>query len=99
LAGSEAVIGTKAKGCLCWFNKMLTDGGQRLLIGDPRVIRRIALSRHKNDFRDAESILDLLISGQSPAIVPRCEESREVLDLLHYRQTLVQERTSIADQL
>jgi len=78
---------------------MLTDGGQRLLIGDPRVIRRIALSRHKNDIRDEESILDLLMRGQFPAIVPRCEESREVLDLLHYRQTLVQERTSIANQL
>jgi len=97
--GKEAVIGVEATGCLWWFEKMLTDSGQKLLIGDPRMIRRAALSRHKNDFRDAETILDLLMRGDFPAIVPRPEESREVLDLLHYRQTLVQKRTSIANQL
>jgi len=97
--GAEAVIGVEATGCLWWFEKMLADGGHQLKIGDPRMIRRAALSRHKNDFRDAETILDLLMRGAFPAIVPRSEESREVLDLLHYRQTLVQKRTSIANQL
>ena len=97
--GAEAVIGVEATGCLWWFEKMLADGGHQLKIGDPRMIRRAALSRHKNDFRDAETILDLLMRGAFPSIVPRSEESREVLDLLHYRQTLVQKRTSIANQL
>jgi len=97
--GEEAVIGVEATGCLWWFEKMLSESGQKLEIGDPRMIRRAALSRHKNDFRDAETILDLLMRGAFPSIVPRCEESREVLDLLHYRQTLVQKRTSMANQL
>lgn len=97
--GNDAVIGVEATGCLWWFEKMLCESGQKLMIGDPRMIRRAALSRHKNDFRDSETILDLLMRGDFPAIVPRCEESREVLDLLHYRQTLVQKRTSIANQL
>jgi transposase len=97
--GAEAVIGVEATGCLWWFEKMLADGGHQLKIGDPRMIRRAALSRHKNDFRDAETILDLLMRGAFPSIVPRSAESREVLDLLHYRQTLVQKRTSIANQL
>lgn len=97
--GEEAVIGVEATGCLWWFEKMLASCGQKLEIGNPRMIRRAALSRHKNDFRDAETILDLLMRGAFPSIVPRCEESREVLDLLHYRQTLVQKRTSIANQL
>ena len=97
--GAEAVIGVEATGCLWWFEKMLDESGQKLLIGDPRMIRRAALSRHKSDLRDAETILDLLMRGDFPAIVPRCEESREVLDLLNYRQTLVQKRTSIANQL
>ena len=97
--GGEAVIGTEATGCLWWFEKMLAGCGQKLLVGDPRMIRRAALSRHKNDFRDAETILDLLLRGAFPAIVPRCERSREVLDLLHYRQTLVRKRTSIDNQL
>jgi len=97
--GSEAVIGVEATGCLWWFEKLLFDNGIALKIGDPRMIRRVALSRHKNDFRDAETILDLLMRDQFPAIVPRNEESREVLDLLHYRQSLVQKRTSIANQI
>jgi transposase len=97
--GQDAVIGVEATGCLWWFEKLLFDNGIKLRIGDPRLIRRAALSRHKNDFRDAETILDLLMRGTFPSIVPRSEESREVLDLLHYRQTLVQKRTSIANQL
>src|SRR5881394_2771475 len=61
--GADAVIGVEATGCLWWFEKMLADGGHQLKIGDPRMIRRAALSRHKNDFRDAETILDLLMRG------------------------------------
>ncbi|CAN5415646.1 IS110 family transposase [soil metagenome] len=97
--GTDAVIGVEATGSLWWFQKMLFDNGITLKIGDPRMIRRAALSRHKNDLRDAETILDLLVRGQFPAIVPRSEESREALDLLHYRQSLVQKRTSVANQI
>lgn len=97
--GRDVCIGTEATGCLWWFEKLLFENGIELKIGDPRLIRRAALSRHKNDFRDAETILDLLIRGAFPQIVPRSEESREVLDLLNYRQSLVRKRTSIANQL
>lgn len=97
--GGDAVIGVEATGCLWWFEKLLFENGMKLKIGDPRMIRRVALSRHKNDFRDAETILDLLMRGDFPAIVPRSEESREVLDLLNYRQSLVAKRTSIANQI
>jgi len=97
--GRDAVIGTEATGSLWWFEKLLFDNGMKLKIGDPRMIRRAALSRHKNDFRDAETILDLLIRGQFPAITPRSERSREMLDLLNYRQSLVSKRTSVVNQL
>src|SRR5476649_2241464 len=56
-----SVIGVEATGSLQWFERMLFDNGIRLLIGDPRLIRRKALSRHENDFRDSETILDLLM--------------------------------------
>lgn len=97
--GGDACVGVEATGCLWWFEKLLAEIGIKLWIGDPRMIRRVALSRHKNDFRDAETILDLLMRGQFPSIVPRSEESREVLDLLNYRQSLVRKRTSVANQL
>ena len=97
--GTDACVGVEATGCLWWFEKLLEGLGIKLDIGDPRMIRRVALSRHKNDFRDAETILDLLMRGQFPSIVPRSEASREVLDLLNYRQSLVRKRTSVANQL
>lgn len=97
--GTDACVGVEATGCLWWFEKLLFENGITLKIGNPRMIRRVALSRHKNDFRDAETILDLLMHGQFPAIVPRSEDSREVLDLLNYRQSLVRKRTSVANQL
>ena len=97
--GKDAVIGTEATGSLWWFEKLLFENGIKLKIGDPRMIRRAALSRHKNDFRDAETILDLLLRGQFPQIAPRGERSREVLDLLNYRQSLIRKRTSVVNQL
>lgn len=97
--GRDAVVGTEATGSLWWFEKLLFENGIGLKIGDPRMIRRVALSRHKNDFRDAETILDLLMRGAFPAITPRSERSREVLDLLNYRQSLVSKRTSVVNQL
>lgn len=97
--GKDAVIGTEATGALWWFEKLLFDNGITLEIGDPRMIRRAALSRHKNDHRDAETILDLLMRGQFPAITPRSEQSREMLDLLNYRHSLVSKRTSVVNQL
>ena len=71
--GADAVIGVEATGCLWRFQKMLFDNGITLKIGDPRMIRRAALSRHKNDFRDAETLLHLLMRDQFPAIVPLSE--------------------------
>lgn len=97
--GEDAIVGTEATGSLWWFEKLLFENGMKLKIGDPRMIRRVALSRHKNDFRDAETILDLLMRDQFPKITPRSEQSREVLDLLNYRQSLVRKRTSVANQL
>jgi len=97
--GVDAVVGVEATGCLWWFEKLLFENRIKLHIGDPRLIRRAALSRHKNDFRDAETILDLLLSGQFPVITPRSERSREMLTLLNHRQFLVKKRTAIANTL
>ena len=36
--GQAAVIGVEATGCLWWFEKLLATNGQKLLIGDPRMI-------------------------------------------------------------
>ncbi len=97
--GDEVVVGVEATGCLWWFEKLLFENGIKVKIGDPRLIRRAALSRHKNDFRDAETILDLLVNGSFPEITPRSERSREMLTMLNHRHFLVKKRTSIANTL
>ena len=97
--GKESVVGVEATGALQWFERLLFDNGIELKTGDPRLIRRNALSRHKNDFRDAETILDLLMNGRFPSVKPRSKESRKVLQMLNYRHTLVSMRTSVANQL
>jgi transposase len=97
--GKGSIIGVEATGSLQWFERMLFDNGMELLIGNPRLIRRKALSRHKNDFRDAETILDLLMNDQFPRVEPRSEHSQLMMQMLSYRHSLVGQRTSIANQL
>ena len=95
----ETRIGVEATGTLLWFEKMLNSMGHKLKTGDPRLIRRMALSRHKNDFRDAETILDLLMNDNFTEIEPKIEHSQTVLQMLNYRHFLVGKRTSMANGL
>lgn len=95
----NAIIGVEATGSLLWFERMLFEMGHSIKIGNPRLIRRRALSRHKNDHRDAENIMDLLMNDQFPEIEPRSERSQRILEMLNYRRSLVNQRTAIANQL
>jgi transposase len=55
--------------------------------------------RQKTDSRDAEHLLDLLVSNRFPRLwVPSVEE-RDVRQLLKHRDKLVQMRTSLKNQL
>jgi transposase len=95
----EAVVGLEA-GCNCrWFEKMLSQLGHKLLVGDAKEIRRLAPSRHKTDSRDAEHLLDLLLEGRFPELWRRSVESETVLGQLRYRHSLVQDRTRICNRL
>jgi transposase len=96
---APAVIGVEATGGLEWFETMLAEMGHELLVGNPRLIRRMALTRQKTDGRDAETILDLLLNEKFPTVMRRDRKSREVLDLLHYRHFLVRKRTAVANQM
>jgi transposase len=94
-----SVVGVEATGQMLWFERMIYEIGLELLIGNPRTIRKMAISPHKNDQRDAEHILDLLILGRFPQIKPRSEQSQRILSYLKYRHSLVKSRTAIANQL
>lgn len=96
---TDSIIGVEATGSLDWFEKLLFENSLRLRIGNPRLIRRAALSRHKNDYRDAETILDLLLNDRFPQIESKSEAAQQVLALLSYRHSLVQQRTRLSNQM
>ena len=94
-----AVIGVEATGGLDWFERMIFENGHEFRVGDPQKIRRRAISRHKSDRRDAETLLDLLINGEFPTLWRRSENDRSTLSLLNFRQHLVKQRTQVSNQL
>ena len=98
-AEKGSVIGIEATGSTQWFEKMLSSLGHTLRTGNPRLIRRMAISYHKSDYRDAENILDLLVNGAFPEVEPRSDESQLVLYLLRQRHSMVQQRTANANAL
>jgi transposase len=78
---------------------MLEELGHEVWLGDATEIRRRARRRQKNDRRDAELILDLLIHHEFPRIHRPTPQSREILRMLRYRHKLVQMRTTIKNSL
>lgn len=96
---AEVVIGLDAGGPSQWFEAMVGALSHKLLYGDSTEIRRRARSRHKNDNRDAELLLDLLIRDEFPSLWRRSVESETVLEQLRFRHRLVQQRTRVCNQL
>ncbi len=93
------VIGLEASGYSPWFEALLEDLGCEVWLGDATEIRRRARWRQKNDRRDAELILDLMVHKEFPRLHRPAIESREVLRMLRYRQKLIKIRTMSKNSL
>src|SRR5213083_1458334 len=91
--GGRVIVGLEASGYSPWFEQLLEDLGHEVWLGDATEIRRRARWRQKNDRRDAELILDLLIHDEFPRLHRPSLESREILRMLRYRHKLVKMRT------
>jgi len=98
LPGS-AVVGIEASAKATWFEDMLFENGHKLLVGNPVLIRKRATSRHKNDRRDAELILELLMKNEFPAIWRRPRESDQVIEIVALRHKLVRQRIQVYNRL
>jgi transposase len=98
-AGQEVIVGFEASGYAAWFEELLEELGYEIWIGHAKAIRTYAKRRQKNDRRDAELILELLVDGDFPRIYRHSPESRQVLQQLRYRQRLVKMRTMISNSL
>lgn len=95
----EVIVGLEASGYSPWFEQMLEALGHQLWLGDAAEIRRLAKRRQKNDRRDAQLILDLLLKQEFPRVHRPSAQSQEILSQLRYRQRLVKIRTMTKNNL
>ena len=89
----HVIVGLEASGYSPWFERLLEELGGEVWLGHATEIRRRARGRHKNDRRDAELILDLMLHNEFPRLYLPPLQSREVLRMLRYRQKLIKVRT------
>lgn len=98
-AGQQVVVGFESSGYAAWFEEMLEELGHEIWIGHATYIRQFAKRRQKNDRRDADLILELLLSGDFPRIHRYSRATRQVLQQLRYRQRLVKMRTMVMNMM
>jgi len=89
----RVIVGLEASGYSPWFEALLEELGCEVWLGDAAEIRRRARWRQKNDRRDAELILDLMVHDEFPRLHRPASQSREILRMLRYRQKLIKIRT------
>ncbi len=97
--GQHVVVGFESSGYAAWFEELLEELGCEIWIGHATYIRQYAKRRQKNDRRDADLILELLLSGDFPRIHRYSRSTRQMLQQLRYRQRLVKMRTMIVNML
>lgn len=97
--GHRVIVGFESSGYAAWFEELLEELGCEVWVGHAAEIRRCARRRQKNDRRDADLILELMIRGDFPRLHRYSRWSREVLQLLRHRQRLVKMRTMIFNSL
>lgn len=101
LAGQGVRVGMETGGSSRWFERLLSELGQELWIGDAAKIRAAETRKQKTDARDAEHLRQLLCSGQFEKMriwIPPAE-NRDLRQLLWHRHRLVQMRTRVKNQL
>lgn len=99
LAGQQVRVGMEATGSMRWFERLLTELGFELWIGDPGRVRAAAARKSKTDKKDAELLLRLLLEKRFPRIWVPTVELRDRRQLVLHRHRLVQTRTRAKNQL
>ena len=94
-----SLIGIEATGYTQWFERLVAELGHELWVGDAAEIRARAVRRQKTDTRDAEHLLDLLLTKRFPRLWVPTPEERDARQLLKHRNKLVRMQTSVRNQL
>jgi transposase len=92
-------VGMEAVGNSQWFERLLAGLGHELWIGDAAQIRRLVVRRQKTDRRDAQHLLELMLSNRFPRIWVPTPQMRDTRQLLLHRHKLVGLRRSVKNQL
>ena len=89
----------EATGSFRWFQRLLEEWNQQLVLGDPGAIHAAQTRKQRTDKRDARHILKLLVEDRFPAIWQPPVANLETRGLLWHRCRLVRLRTRILNQL
>src|SRR6201998_619491 len=74
LSGS-ILVGIEASGSMQWFLELMEELGIECRVGDPAKIRAAEPRKQKNDRRDAQLLLKLLVEDRFPTIwMPSTEQ-------------------------
>lgn len=95
----SSIVGIEATSKAIWFEDLLFENNHKLLVGNARLIRKRAPSRHKSDDRDAEHIFTLLVNHEFPTLWQRSRESAAILEALYLRASIVRQRTQTYNRL
>jgi transposase len=95
----QVIVGYETSGYSHWFENLLFELKIEIWVGDAVEIRRLAKWRQKNDRRDAEHILDLMLRDEFPRLYRRGAKSQEILRLLRHRHKLVKHGVMIKNSL
>lgn len=95
----QVIVGYETSGYARWFEQMLFELGIEVWVGDAAEISRLAKRRQKNDRRDAEHILELMLKGEFPKLYRMEVKSQEILRLLRHRNKLVKHSTMVKNSL
>src|SRR5580658_7004390 len=93
------LVGIEATGSMQWFLNLMEELGIECRVGHPATIRAAAPRKQKNDRRDADLILSLLVEGRFPAIWMPSKELQDLRSLLRHRHQWVRLRTRIQNAL
>lgn len=92
-------VGVEATGPLHWFERLLSELGQELWIGNSAKIRASEVRKQKTDERDAQLILELMLANRFPRIWVPTPAERDLRQLLWHRHKMVRMRTMLGNQL
>jgi transposase len=99
LKGKQVRVGIEATGHSRWFERLLAELKVELWVGDPAQIRAKMVRKQKNDRRDADHILKLMLKDDFPRIWTPTPENRDLRQLILHRHRLVGMRTRVMNQL